>query len=211
MRELRYDGQARGMRVTCGPERRQLINSLGEMCESYGFEEIVLPTIEHHSVYQDKLGTEATTQMWEFSDRKGRPCVLRPEGTATCQALARSAYKDESTILIWYEARCFRYERPQAGRYREFTQFGVEVLNPKSDWSSMLINLATEMVRSTGVEYELHNGVKRGLGYYTADGFEVVVPSLGAQQQVVGGGPYAEGIGFAVGIDRLLLATIKEA
>jgi histidyl-tRNA synthetase len=47
--------------------------------------------------------------------------------------------------------------------------------------------------------------VKRGLAYYTEEGFEISCPALGSQKQVLGGGRYAEGIGFAIGIDRLML------
>ena len=53
--------------------------------------------------------------------------------------------------------------------------------------------------------YEYNPIVKRGLAYYTEDGFEISVPSLGAQKQVCGGGSYKEGVGFAFGVDRLML------
>jgi histidyl-tRNA synthetase len=52
----------------------------------------------------------------------------------------------------------------------------------------------------------INDGVRRGIGYYTGDGFEAECASLGAQRQVAGGGRYAEGVGWAVGVDRLLLA-----
>jgi histidyl-tRNA synthetase len=58
----------------------------------------------------------------------------------------------------------------------------------------------------TRVPYLLDREVKRGLGYYIEDGFEARSPQLGAQQQIAGGGRYAEGIGWAIGLDRLLLA-----
>ena len=106
----------------------------------------------------------------------------------------------------WYCCRCWRYERPQAGRYREFTQFGVEVLNPSEDWTNHLTALASTMVRAWAPDAVLTGSVKRGLAYYTEDGFEVSVPSLGTQKQVVGGGRYDHGIGFALGVDRLMLA-----
>jgi histidyl-tRNA synthetase len=53
--------------------------------------------------------------------------------------------------------------------------------------------------------FEVNTSVKRGLAYYTAEGFEIAVPELGAQKQVVGGGAYAQGVGFAIGFDRLML------
>lgn len=56
------------------------------------------------------------------------------------------------------------------------------------------------------LEYEFVPSVKRGLSYYTEDGFEVECSNLGAQKQVAGGGRYSEGIGWAIGVDRLILA-----
>jgi histidyl-tRNA synthetase len=61
------------------------------------------------------------------------------------------------------------------------------------------------MVGAISSEYEFAGTVKRGLAYYVEDGFEISCPKLGAQKQVCGGGRYKEGIGFALGIDRLML------
>ena len=145
--------------------------------------------------------------MYVFADRAGRELCLRPEGTATLQALARSWNGKRKDVRFYYETRCWRYETPQAGRYREFTQFGVEVLNPRGDVRDELLQLAEGMVARFAGDYEVRPSVKRGLAYYTEDGFEVLCPQLGAQKQVLGGGRYAEGIGFAIGVDRLCLAS----
>jgi histidyl-tRNA synthetase len=56
-------------------------------------------------------------------------------------------------------------------------------------------------------EYIVEKAIKRGLAYYLEDGFEILCPALGAQRQVLGGGRYQEGIGFAIGVDRLALAA----
>lgn len=170
------------------------------------FTEVVLPSLEKAEVYTSKAGPEVLSQMYVFKDRGERDLCLRPEGTATCQLLARESFKQQKDVRLWYEARCWRYERPQAGRYREFTQFGVEVLNPSNDCYNALRDMAKEMVGKWVADAELKESVKRGLAYYVGDGFEIECPSLGAQRQVCGGGRYAEGIGFAVGVDRLLLA-----
>tara|TARA_B100001778_G_scaffold330827_1_gene334006 strand:- start:28647 stop:29108 length:462 start_codon:yes stop_codon:yes gene_type:complete len=145
--------------------------------------------------------------MYTFEDRGGRELCLRPEGTATVQLVAQKLC-GKKDVKLWYETRCWRYERPQAGRYREFTQFGVEWLNPRNEEQarSELESLARRIADRLGIDYEWSSAVSRGLSYYTEDGFEMGVPSLGAQKQVLGGGKYAEGIGFAVGVDRLALA-----
>ncbi len=154
------------------------------------------------------MGKEILSQMYVFPDKKGRSLCLRPEGTATCQVLARQRWKTQKDIKLYYDLRCWRYEKPQAGRYREFSQFGVEVLNPRDDFRGLLVDLATWMVEVTGVKFEVSDRVKRGLEYYVEDGFEISCPVLGAQKQVCGGGRYAEGIGFAIGLDRLILAMM---
>ena len=156
------------------------------------------------------MGAEILGQMYAFDDRKGRRLCLRPEGTATCQLLARGPWSSRRDAKVWYEARCWRYERPQAGRYREFWQLGVEVLNPRTDRMPELVGLAKDLVGLFSRDFLVQERVKRGLAYYVEDGFEISCPALGAQKQVCGGGRYAEGAGFAVGIDRLVLAHMNE-
>lgn len=178
-----------------------------ELPSGGGFIEIVLPALEQANIYSEKAGPEILGQMYVFKDKADRDLCLRPEGTATCQILARETFKQEKDLKLWYCTSCWRYERPQAGRYREFTQFGVEYLNPTRNYIDELLEMAKEMVEVATKEYEVNVSAKRGLAYYIGDGFEIAVSSLGAQKQVCGGGTYAEGIGFAVGIDRLALAS----
>ena len=198
--------KTRGTRLQIGSGRRTLLDRLRKRAEEFGCTEIVLPSLEPVALYIEKAGDAILHQIYTLEDRKGRALCLRPEGTATCQLLAREVLKYDKDVKLWYETRCWRYERPQAGRYREFTQFGVEVLNPTRDYRPELILLAERCIREEGVPYEIAGNVKRGLAYYIEDGFEINCPSLGAQKQLVGGGTYAEGIGFAIGLDRLLLA-----
>ena len=109
-------------------------------------------------------------------------------------------------MRLWYFERCWRYEKPQEGRHREFLQFGMEVINPSSDnVVAELIEIAERMIALRTRNYVVQTAVKRGLDYYTADGFEISIPSLGAQKQVLGGGRYRQGVGFAIGFDRLML------
>lgn len=145
--------------------------------------------------------------MYTFPDKKGRTLCLRPEGTATCQLLAQGPLKFQKNKKLFYETRCWRYERPQAGRYREFTQFGIEILTPTEDFTEYLVELGKRMVSRVTSDFVVDSAVKRGLAYYVNNGFEISCPSLGAEKQVLGGGKYAEGIGFAIGVDRLVLAS----
>ena len=206
--ELKVEKQARGVRILTGKEtaeRRLLLNQLIQIAEIEGFEEIIVPSIEPSDVYVDKAGNEILEQMYVFSDKKGRRLCLRPEVTATIQLLAEKYFKSRKDVKLWYFEKCWRYERPQQGRYREFFQFGVEVINPSGNVRSQLIDMAEKMVSCKTANYEVARNVRRGLAYYVEDGFEIIVPGLGSQKQVVGGGAYQQGIGFAIGFDRLML------
>ncbi len=207
--EIKIDQLARGVRIIAGDEakqRRQLLNGMIELAEAAGYSEIILPSIEPAEVYVEKAGPEILGQMYVFDDKKGRKLCLRPEGTATVQLVADKHYQRNKDVKHWYFERCWRYEKPQAGRYREFFQFGCEVINPRSpEITRELIDLASAMIALKTKEFEVFESVKRGLAYYVEEGFEISVPSLGAQKQVCGGGRYAQGIGFAIGFDRLML------
>ena len=208
LNEIKLNDSVRGTRIISGAlakKRRKIIDNCIRIAENNGFEEIVLPALERASIYIDKAGKEILNQMYVFPDKKERQLCLRPEGTATCQLVAREKLKFEKNVCLWYVTTCWRYERPQEGRYREFTQFGVEVLNPSSDFSDRLLDMATGMVKFCTDEFDIDKSARRGLAYYVGDGFEIACQKLGAQKQVCGGGSYQEGIGFAIGIDRLML------
>ena len=85
----------------------------------------------------------------------------------------------------------------------------MEILggNQPELYKTEIDNLVTDILNLfPDLKYNINPNVKRGLGYYTEDGFEVECQKLGAQKQIIGGGRYKEGIGFAIGIDRLILA-----
>ncbi len=218
--DIKFDGLQRGTRVITGKTaaaKRRLVNEWAQHLTAWDYMEVELPSIEARSLYVDKAGEEIVErQMYTFQDKGGRDVCLRPEGTATCQLIAQK-YKYDRDIRLFYETRCWRYERPQEGRYREFTQFGVEILNPKHNYAHQLQlkGLSCYLLRRAGLEeyvdFFLNDGAKRGLAYYEGGvGWEIEVPILGAQKQVLGGGTYAEGVGFAIGVDRVVLALQKK-
>ena len=173
-----------------------------------GYEEIIVPAVWSQQTFIDKGGPEILGQMYAFADKKGRPICLVPEITGMVQEMWQQHWaKVGGPRRVFYVARCYRYERPQRGRYREFTQVGVELLGgePSTDRTEVE-TLLRQILDELGVAYEFDGSVKRGLGYYTEEGFEARCVQLGAQQQVAGGGRYPEGVGWAIGVDRLLLA-----
>jgi histidyl-tRNA synthetase len=208
--ELKIEQQVRGTRILLGEsatQRRNIGQMLSALAKLENYQEIALPLIEPASLYTEKAGTEILSQMYVFPDKKDRQLCLRPEGTATCQILAETLFKMQRDVKVWYITTCWRYEKPQAGRYREFQQFGCEWLNPRKEVrvKDEMIALAERMTKMFTSKYEINASVKRGLAYYIEDGFEIICPNLGAQKQICGGGSYKQGCGFAFGIDRMML------
>lgn len=196
----------KGTRILLGNRKRNLINKMIEKLISEGFTEIQMPIIQFQETFKDKVGEENNNQMYNFRDRGGRDLCLAPEYTAIIQKLSKTTFKQEKDIKVFYVAECFRGEKPQAGRYRQFTQLGVEIINNSFDSSSYLKDLSIKLLDGVPGVFELNSNVTRGLDYYKeGKGFEITCDSLGSSKQICGGGEYDGGIGFALGIDRISL------
>ena len=144
--------------------------------------------------------------MFGVKDRGGRDLTLTPEYTAIIQQMSSEKFKFEKDVKMFYIGECFRGERPQAGRYRQFTQFGVEIINPTKDYTDELLEISKSLIKLFTDDFKVDVSVKRGLDYYKeGKGFEISCDKLGAQKQVCGGGSYEGGVGFALGLDRLLI------
>jgi histidyl-tRNA synthetase len=204
------DTTYRGTRILYGAEalkKMYLIDRLVAIATENDFEPIMIPVIQYQETFKSKVGEENNNMMFNFKDRGDRDICLAPEYTAVVQQLAGTTFKNEKDVKLFYVQECFRGERPQAGRYRQFTQFGIEILNPTKDYMDELILLAEDMIAQDGfTAYEVDRTAVRGLDYYKeGKGFEISIPELGAQKQVCGGGEYEGGVGFAIGVDRILL------
>lgn len=147
--------------------------------------------------------------MWTFTNKGGdKGICLIPEVTAIIQDQWNSGWSKtlKKPYKLFYVSRCYRYDRPQMGRYREFTQFGVEVLGKTTD---EVVEFTKQSLKnaldSLEIEYSFVDNIVRGIGYYTEEGFEAECDMLGAQKQIAGGGKYAEGVGWAIGVDRVAL------
>lgn len=110
---------------------------LRRTAEDFGYGEIRFPTFEYTELFVRGVGDTTDVvqkEMFTFTDRGGRSVTLRPEGTASAvrSYLENSLYAAGLPVKCWYIARNFRGEAPQAGRYREFHQFGVEYLGTSS-------------------------------------------------------------------------------
>jgi len=203
----------KGTRILVGSEKRDIINSMIKILkDEYNFQEIQIPIIQSQDLFKNKVGEENNNMMYNFKDRGDRDLCLAPEYTTIIQQLSKTTYKQNKNVLLYYISECFRGEKPQKFRFRQFTQFGVEILNPTQDYLSeganlqyLAMKLLTNNFTVNVDDYVINNNVKRGLDYYKdGKGFEITCDKLGAAKQICGGGEYDGGVGFAIGIDRLI-------
>ncbi len=202
----------KGTRIIIGNEKRDLINKMINHLKSLNFIEISIPVIQMQETFSGKVGDENRNMMFNFKDRGDRDICLAPEYTAVVQKLTHTTFKTQKNVKLFYVQECFRGEKPQAGRYRQFTQLGVEIINPTENYKNIIGygDLAMQLLNIVGDfrNFNLNYNVVRGLDYYKeGKGFEITCDDLGSSKQVCGGGEYDGGIGFAIGIDRIL--TLK--
>ncbi|MFD2446177.1 histidine--tRNA ligase [Bacillus sp. CGMCC 1.16607] len=130
-----------------------------KLCEKYLYKEIRTPIFEHTELFLRSVGETTDIvqkEMYTFNDRGDRSLTLRPEGTAS---VVRSYVENkmfgyaQQPVKLYYLGQMFRYERPQAGRFRQFVQFGVEALgsaDPAID--AEVISLAMTLYKEMGLK-----------------------------------------------------------
>jgi histidyl-tRNA synthetase len=120
----------------------------------HGFVEYETPLLEDTGLYLKKSGGELSTQLFRFADQGGRDITLRPEVTASLARLAADHQRDFPKPLKWFEiGQCFRYEKPQKGRGREFFQFNVDILGESAAQADAeLLAVAIDTMRAFGFE-----------------------------------------------------------
>ena len=130
---------------------------LRDMSARYGFKQIHTPVIEHTDLFSRTVGETTDIvekEMYTFKDKTGRDLTLRPEGTAS---VARAFIENGLTggplpQKFYYMGTMSRYEKPQAGRHREFRQYGAEILGSPSPYSDVeVILLAIDMAEELGL------------------------------------------------------------
>ena len=138
-------------------------DTVREICQTYGYGEIRLPVFEHTELFQRGVGDTTDVvqkEMYTFNDKGGRSITLRPEGTAGVVRayLENNLYANAQPTKLFYLLSCYRYEKPQAGRLREFHQFGVECFGAQGPAvDAEIISVAHELFRRLGLsEITLH-------------------------------------------------------
>ena len=141
-------------------KRRFVENIMRDIAEKWGYDEIKTPTFETTDLFTIKSGEGIIEEIYAFKDKGGRNISLRPELTAPVMRMYVNEMQMTSKPLkLYYFDNCFRYERPQKGRFREFWQFGVEIIGgkfPDADCES--IALASSILDALNIKARLHIG-----------------------------------------------------
>lgn len=140
--------------------RRDSEETMRRAVSRWGYREIATPEFENLELFTLRSGEGIIEEMYAFQDKGGRDIALRPELTAPVLRMYVNEAKVLNKPVRWfYFGDCFRYERPQKGRYRQFWQFGIELIGadtPAAD--AEVIAVGYDLLRSAGVRFELRVG-----------------------------------------------------
>lgn len=137
---------------------RYLEETMRKICAQYGYKEIRTPVFEHTELFLRGIGETTDVvekEMYTFNDRGNRSITLRPENTASAVRayIEHKLYADPAPTKLFYIGPMFRYDRPQAGRYRQFHQFGIEALGVQGpNIDAEIILLAVQILQSLGLK-----------------------------------------------------------
>ncbi len=135
-----------------------LEKKLREVVDQYGFKEIRTPTFEHTELFLRGVGDTTdivNKEMYTFEDKGKRSITLRPEGTASTvrSVLEKGILNEGLPLKAYYILSCFRYEKPQAGRLREFHQLGIELFGARDYTADAeVIAVAAKILRDLGLD-----------------------------------------------------------
>ena len=153
-----------GKRAYRWHEIKKIIRNIMDL---YGLSEIITPTFEYTELFERSVGEETDVvqkEMYTFLDKGGRSITMRPEGTAGAvrACIQNNLLQGNLPLKLFYFANCFRYEKPQAGRFRELNQFGVEVFGASGaeievDMISMLMRIFAEFKITRGLTLAINS------------------------------------------------------
>lgn len=135
-----------------------LEKTIRQVCADYGYAEIRTPIFEHTELFNRGIGDTTDIvekEMYTFTDKGGRSITLRPENTAAVVRafIEHKLFADNPLVKLFYIGPMFRYDKPQAGRFRQFHQFGAEALGlPGPDVDAEIIMLAITFLRKLGLQ-----------------------------------------------------------
>lgn len=140
--------------------RREIEARMRARARTWGYREVATPTFEELDLFTIRSGEGIIGEMYVFEDKGGRSLALRPELTAPVLRMFVNEGRSLTKPIKWcYYADCYRYERPQKGRYRQFWQFGIELIGVDSAMADAeVIMVADDLLRAAGVKFTLKIG-----------------------------------------------------
>jgi histidyl-tRNA synthetase len=135
-------------------KRRYLEHNMTTTFISFGYGEIQTPTFENLELFTAKSGESIINELYAFNDKGGRALALRPELTApVIRCYVERLQMEPKPLKLFYFGNCYRYDRPQKGRYREFQQAGCEIIGTDTcEATAELLALAYTLLKNTGLK-----------------------------------------------------------
>lgn len=134
-------------------QRRHMERRVRTLFQSYGYREIVTPTIEFLDVVEGGTGRNIRKELFLFMDREGEVLSLRPEMTVSIARLAATHLQGELPQRLYYNANVFRHVLPHLAQYREFWQMGIELLGVSGVWADAeVISVAVKSLLALGLD-----------------------------------------------------------
>ena len=189
-----------GVRDVYGKEcavKLTIENNINKVFNLYGYHNIQTPTFEFFDIFNKERGSVASKNLYKFFDREGNTLVLRPDITPSIARLAAKYYMDVNVpIKLCYNANTYVNNSELQGKLKENTQLGCELINDDSvEADAEMIALVVESLKASGLEEFLVE-----IGH--VDFYNGLIEEIG--------GPATPGVGFAFGMERLLLALDDE-
>jgi len=135
-------------------KRNSLEESIKKVFQNYGYKEIETPTFENLDLFTAKSGEGIISEIYSFKDKGDRELALRPELTAPVMRFyVEKLQMEPKPLKLFYFGNCYRYDRPQKGRYREFKQAGCELIGTSTPEAiAELISMAYKIIENTGLK-----------------------------------------------------------
>ena len=135
-------------------KRRYVEENMASTFKSYGYGEIQTPTFETLELFTAKSGDSIIDEIYAFSDKGDRELALRPELTApVIRFYVEKMQMEPKPLKLFYFGNCFRYDRPQKGRYREFWQAGCEIVGTNTPEAyAELVAMAYTILKNVGLK-----------------------------------------------------------
>ncbi len=164
VRKIKTPETLRGMKDILPDEQiywEYFRDSAKKIAEAYSFGRIDMPLLEDVKLFERHLGKQTDVvekEMYVFEDKGGDKITLRPEATASVARayINHGMLNLPQPVKLWYQGPMYRYDRPQSGRYRQFHQYGLEVIGgPDPVVDAQLILIATKLFDDIGVKVKV--------------------------------------------------------